>query len=342
MRCIIKRGKMGQTTSVIATRDLSKYYQVPTREAGLKAALISLFHRTYKTVKAVDGISFSIEPGEVVGFLGPNGAGKTTTLKMLSGLLYVTGGEARVLGYEPSKRSAKFLQQITLVMGNRQQLNWDLPAVDSFELQRAIYDLPVDEFKRTRDEFIGMLELRDLVNKPVRNLSLGERMKMEIVGSLLHRPRVLFLDEPTIGLDVTMQHRIRDFIAEYNRKYHATVLLTSHYMADVEALCRRVIVIHNGKLLFDGDLEQLVSQFSAFKTIEITIDHFNPGLRKYGEIVSQEGNRVKLRVPKAQTAQVTARLLTDIQVDDLTVEDPPIESVIEEVFARKTVLTEAG
>ncbi len=333
---------MAETTSVIAARNLSKYYQVPTREAGLKAALVSLFHRTYKTVKAVNGISFSIEPGEVVGFLGPNGAGKTTTLKMLSGLLYVTSGEARVLGYEPSKRSPKFLQQITLVMGNRQQLNWDLPAVDSFELQRAIYNLPVEDFKRTRDEFIDMLELKDLVNKPVRNLSLGERMKMEIAGSLLHRPRVLFLDEPTIGLDVTMQHRIRDFVAEYNRKYRATVLLTSHYMADVEALCKRVIVIHNGKLLFDGDLTRLVSQFSEFKTIEVTIDRFNPLLRTYGEIISQEGNRVRLRVPKTQTAQVTARLLTELQVDDLTVEDPPIEAVIEEVFSQNALLTEAG
>ncbi len=333
---------MSEASSVIAASNLSKYYQVPIREAGLKASLVSLFHRTYKTVKAVDQISFSIEPGEIVGFLGPNGAGKTTTLKMLSGLLYVTSGEAKVLGYEPSKRSPKFLQQITLVMGNRQQLNWDLPAVDSFELQRAIYDLPVDDFKRTRDEFIDLLELKDLVNKPVRNLSLGERMKMEIVGSLLHRPKVLFLDEPTIGLDVTMQHRIRDFVAEYNRKYHATVLLTSHYMADVEALCKRVIVIHNGKLLFDGDLARLVSQFTAFKTIEITIDHFNPLLRNYGEIVSQDGNRVRLRVPKAETAQVTARLLMDMQVDDLTVEDPPIESVIEEVFSQKAALTEAG
>jgi len=329
---------MQNTSSVIVVTELAKYYQVPTREAGLKAAFKSLFHRTYKTVKAVDHISFSIEPGEVVGFLGPNGAGKTTTLKMLSGLLYVTSGEARVLGYEPSRRSAKYLQQITLVMGNRQQLNWDLPALDSFELQRAIYDLPMADFKKTRDEFIDMLDLKDLVQKPVRNLSLGERMKMEIVGALLHRPKVLFLDEPTIGLDVTMQHRIRDFIAEYNRKYNATVLLTSHYMADVEALCRRVIVIHNGKLLFDGDLSNLVNRFSAFKTISITVDHFNPNLGNYGEIVSQDGNRVTLRVRKAETAQVTARILTDIQVDDLTVEDPPIEDIIEKVFSDKAVI----
>jgi ABC-2 type transport system ATP-binding protein len=315
---------------------LAKYYQVPVREGGLKAAFTSLFKRTYRTVKAVDEITFEIEPGEMVGFLGPNGAGKTTTLKMLSGLLHLTGGEARVLGFEPFKRSPDFLRQITLVMGNRQQLNWDLPALDSFELQRAIYDLPVKDFRTTRDEFIDLLDLKDLVQKPVRNLSLGERMKMEIVGALLHRPRVLFLDEPTIGLDVTMQHRIRDFIAEYNRKYHATVLLTSHYMADVEALCKRVIVIHNGKLLFDGDLVELISRFSAFKTIEISVDHFDPAIRKYGEILSQDGNRVTLRVPKAETAQVTARILTEMQVNDLTVEDPPIDDIIEKVFSNKS------
>jgi ABC-2 type transport system ATP-binding protein len=239
-------------STIIATNRLSKHFKVPTREAGLKAALVSLFHRTYRIVKAVDEVSFEIEPGEVVGFLGPNGAGKTTTLKMLSGLLHPTAGQLHVLGYEPARRSKDFLRQITLVMGNRNQLAWDLPALDSFELQRAVYGIPGNEFKHTRDEFIDLLELQELIHKPVRNLSLGERMKMEIVGSLLHRPKVLFLDEPTIGLDVTMQRRIRSFIAEYNRRYGATVLLTSHYMADVEALCKRVIVIHFGKILFLG------------------------------------------------------------------------------------------
>ena len=322
-------------SSVITISQLAKHYQVPEREGGLKAAITSLFKRKYKTLKAADGISFSIEPGEVVGFLGPNGAGKTTTLKMLSGLLHPTSGGVSVMGYEPRQRSHDYLRQITLVMGNRNQLTWDLPALDSFDLQRAVYGIPVDEFKRTRDEFIELLELKDLVTKPVRNLSLGERMKMEIVAALLHKPKVLFLDEPTIGLDVTMQRRIRTFLAEYNKRYNATVLLTSHYMADVEALCKRVIVIHHGHILFDGDLSNLVNQFSSYKTLSLTLQ--NPGveLSKYGEVVSREDGRVTLRVPKAQTSQVTARLLSDLQVDDLTVEDTPVDDVIDQVFSQK-------
>jgi len=327
-------------STIIATNRLSKYFKVPTREAGLKAALVSLFHRTYRIVKAVDEVSFEIEPGEVVGFLGPNGAGKTTTLKMLSGLLHPTAGQLHVLGYEPARRSKDYLRQITLVMGNRNQLAWDLPALDSFELQRAVYGIPGNEFKHTRDEFIDLLELQELIHKPVRNLSLGERMKMEIVGSLLHRPKVLFLDEPTIGLDVTMQRRIRSFIAEYNRRYGATVLLTSHYMADVEALCKRVIVIHFGKILFDGDLSRLVEQFSAYKTIGVTLDNGNIDVSSYGEVVSRQGSHVTLRIPKAETPQVTARILAELHVDDLTVEDPPIEDVIDKVFSQKRPLSE--
>ncbi len=254
---------------------------------------------------------------------------------MLSGLLYPTSGEARVLGFEPSRRSKDYLRQITLVMGNRNQLTWDLPAVDSFELQRAIYAIPPADYRRTLDEYIELLDLKELINKPVRNLSLGERMKVEIAGSLLHRPAVLFLDEPTIGLDVTMQRRIRTFVAEYNRRYGATVLLTSHYMADVEALCKRVIVIHFGRLLFDGDLSQLVERFSAFKTVNVTLSVGEADLSAYGEVISQQGGRATLRLPKADTPQVTARILAEQSVDDLTVEDPPIEDVIEQVFALK-------
>ncbi len=321
---------------VIAVEELSKYYKVPVREAGLKAATKSLFKRSTRTVKAVDEISFSIQAGEVVGFLGPNGAGKTTTLKMLSGLLYPTAGTPRVLGFEPSRRQFEFLSRITLVMGNRSQFSWDLPAMDSYELQRAIYGIPHADFEHTRDEFIELLELQDLVRKPVRNLSLGERMKVEIVGALLHRPQVLFLDEPTIGLDVTMQRRIRSFVAEYNQRYGATVLLTSHYMADVEALCKRVIVIHNGKLLFDGDLSALLDQFSAFKTISVTVDNNFSAWGQYGEVLNREGAEVSLRVPRAETPQVTARILAEQKVDDLTVEDPPIEDVIEKVFQQKS------
>ena len=319
--------------AIIQLNLLSKHFKVPERESGLKASIGSLFKRRFSTVKAVEDISFHIDPGEIVGFLGPNGAGKTTTLKMLSGLLYPTSGQATVLGFEPARRQSKFLQQITLVMGNRQQLVWDLPALDSFDLMRAIYSIPTRDFIRTRDEFIDLLELKDLVNKPVRNLSLGERMKMEIAGALLHRPKVLFLDEPTLGLDVTMQRRIRTFVAEYNHRYGATVLLTSHYMADVEALCRRVIVIHHGQLLFDGELSCLVEQFSAFKTVGVTLQTASADLNKYGQVISQDGTRFTLRVPKAATAQVTARLLADLPVDDLNVEDPPIEDVIEQVFA---------
>ena len=234
-----------------------KVFDVPERDEGLKAATKSLVRRKTREVRAVDGISFEIAPGEIVGFLGPNGAGKTTTLKMLSGLLYVSGGEARVLGHVPSKRERDFLRRISLVMGNRNQLQWDLPALDSFELNRSIYQIPRPDFLALRDELIELLEVGDLVRKPVRQLSLGERMKVEIVGSLLHRPQVLFLDEPTIGLDVTMQKRIRAFVADYNRRFGATVLLTSHYMADVEALCKRVVVIHHGRILYDGALSGL-------------------------------------------------------------------------------------
>lgn len=322
-------------SSVISISKLAKHYQVPEREAGLKAAAKGLFKRKYKTVKAVDGISFDIQPGEVVGFLGPNGAGKTTTLKMLTGLLHPTSGDVSVLGFEPAKRPHDYLRQITLVMGNRNQLSWDLPALDSFDLQRAIYSIPTDEFKKTRDEFIELLDLKDLVQKPVRNLSLGERMKMEFVGALLHKPKILFLDEPTLGLDVTMQKRIRSFVAEYNQRYGATVLLTSHYMADVEALCRRVIVIHHGQLLFDGDLSALVEKFSAFKTVGFTLENPASDLSQYGDVVSVDGSRVTMRVPKEKTSAVTSRLLNDLPVEDLTVEAVPIEDVIESVFSVK-------
>jgi len=319
----------------VRVTDLSKTFSVPEREAGLRAAVRSLFHRKTRAVRAVDAISFEIGPGEVVGFLGPNGAGKTTTLKMLSGLLHPTSGQASVLGFLPSRREKDFLRGITLVMGNRNQLQWDLPALDSFELNRAIYRLRRDDFVAMRDELIELLEIDDLVRKPVRNLSLGERMKVEIVGSLLHRPRVLFLDEPTIGLDVTMQKRIRSFIADYNRRHGATVLLTSHYMADVVALCRRVIVIHHGRVLFDGDLAALSDRFAAYKTIDVALVDGTGPLDSYGEVLQRDGDRVKLRVPKAEAAPIAARLLGELQVADLTIEEPPIEDVIEVVFAQK-------
>ena len=236
----------------IDVRDLSKTYEVPVREGGLAAALKSLVHRHTRQVEAVKEINFEVAPGEIVGFLGPNGAGKTTTLKMLSGLLYPSGGQCRVLGIEPFKRQRDYLRQITLVMGNRNQLIWDIPVLDSFERNRAIYRIERTAYQRTVDELTELLDLAPFLDKSVRNLSLGERMKCEVAAALLHKPQILFLDEPTIGLDVTMQRRIRSFLAEYNQRYGATVLLTSHYMADVEALCKRVVVIHHGQLLFDG------------------------------------------------------------------------------------------
>jgi ABC-2 type transport system ATP-binding protein len=323
--------------AAIHVAELRKIFDVPEREAGLRAAAKGLVRRRTRKVEAVAGVSFDIEPGEIVGFLGPNGAGKTTTLKMLSGLLYPTDGEALVLGHIPSKREKDFLRGITLVMGNRNQLQWDLPALDSFELNRAIYRVPREDFVPTRDELIELLDVGDLVRKPVRQLSLGERMKVEIVGSLLHQPQVLFLDEPTIGLDVTMQKRIRSFVAEYNRRHGATVLLTSHYMADVQALCKRVVVIHHGNILFDGPLAGLADQFAAYKTINVALENGHVDLDRYGEVVHRDGDWVAIRVPKVETSRVAAQLLADQSVLDLTIEDPPIEDVIELVFAQERV-----
>ena len=321
---------------VIQLDNLSKVYTVNEREAGLVAAMRSFVKRKTRDVQAVDEISFSVDEGEIVGFLGPNGAGKTTTLKMLSGLLHPTGGRASVLGYRPWERNRDYLRRMTLVMGQRNQLLWDIPVIDTFELNRAVYRIPEAEYRRVVDELTELLDLAPVLRKPTRNLSLGERMKCEIAAALLHSPSVLFLDEPTIGLDVTMQRRIRRFLTEYNQRTGATVLLTSHYMADVEALCKRVIVIHHGKLLYDGELSGLVHRFAPFKTVEVEL-HNGAGGRpwaQYGELVAQSEARVTLRIPKADTASVTGRLLAELDVSDLTVQDPPIEDVIEHVFSQ--------
>jgi ABC-2 type transport system ATP-binding protein len=320
------------TLPVIKLSNLRKIYTVHEREAGLLSAVRSLVHRRTRQVRAVDGINFSVQPGEVVGFLGPNGAGKTTTLKMLSGLLHPTDGDATVLGFHPWQRDRDYLRQMTLFMGQRNQLVWDIPVIDSFELNRVVYRIPNDLYRETLAELTELLELGELVQKPVRNLSLGERMKCEIAAALLHRPAVLFLDEPTIGLDVTMQRRIRTFVAEYNCRHEATVLLTSHYMADVEALCERVIVIHHGQLLYDGGLAGLVARFSSYKTLTVKMANGAVDFDRYGEVVSRAEGMVTLRVPKAETAAITGRLLAEVEVTDLTVEDPPIEEVIEAVF----------
>ncbi|MGI8533332.1 MAG: ABC transporter ATP-binding protein [Candidatus Limnocylindrales bacterium] len=326
---------------VIAVRGLRKTYQVPEREGGLRAATGSLFRRRTREVIAVAGIDLTVASGEIVGFLGPNGAGKTTTLKVLSGLLHPTSGEVRVMGYVPWERPSAFLRRMTLIMGQRNQLSWDIPVIDSFELNRAIFQVPRDEYRTRLSELVELLDLGDLIRKPIRNLSLGERMKCEFAGSLLHRPEVLFLDEPTIGLDVTMQRRIRGFIERYNERTGATTLLTSHYMADVEALCRRVIVIHHGRLLYDGDLSGLVSRFSPYKTIVLDLEpaedsieglvHELVGNERWIVSVGQE--RVTLRVPRSETTGVTTRLLTALSVIDLVVEEPAIDEVIDLVFA---------
>jgi ABC-2 type transport system ATP-binding protein len=328
---------MATSSPVIRIDNLSKTYVVSERETGARAALKSLVHRRMREVPAVAGISFDVAPGEIVGFLGPNGAGKTTTLKMLSGLLHPSGGDLAVLGHIPWKREKSFLRKITLVMGQRNQLVWDIPAADSFELNRVIYRIPDDVYRRSLGDLTDLLDLEPLLRKPVRNLSLGERMKCEIAAALLHRPQVVFLDEPTIGLDVSMQRRIRTFIADYNKRYGATVLLTSHYMADVEALCRRVIVIHHGNLLFDGELAGLVQRFTRHKTIVIQLQDCSADLRSYGEVIECADGRATLRVPRAETARVTERLLADLPLIDLVVEDPPIEEIIELVFAQEVL-----
>lgn len=314
---------------------LSKTFRVHEREAGAGASIKSLFKRKYKEVKAVEEVSFSLEAGEVVGFLGPNGAGKTTTLKMLAGLLHPSGGEARVLGFVPWKRDNNYLRQISLVMGNRNQLVWDIPAMDSFTVNRAVYGVPEKQFKETLDELVELLDLEPLLKKPVRGLSLGERMKCELAAALLHRPSVLFLDEPTLGVDVTMQGRIREFVASYNKRHAATVLLTSHYMADVTALCKRVIIIHHGKMLYDGDLSSLADRIAPFKLVRIDLEEEGAAedAGKYGEVTERQGAKITYRVPRAEASAAVARLLSELPVADLTVEDPPIEDVINEMFA---------
>jgi ABC-2 type transport system ATP-binding protein len=325
--------------AVISAHDLGKTYVVPEREGGVRAALTSLVRRRTRSVQAVAEVSFTIDAGEVVGFLGPNGAGKTTTLKMLSGLLHPTSGSADVLGFTPWQRDRSYLSRMALVMGNRNQLQWDIPVVDSYRLYQAIFRIAPSDFDQRLTELTDLLELGDLLRKPVRNLSLGERMKCEIAGSLLHYPAVLFLDEPTIGLDVAMQRRIRSFVAEYNARTGACVMLTSHYMADVQALCRRVIVIHRGRLLFDGELSALVAQFAADKIITVEIGEgaapSDAALAALvpGQVVERGATRITVRVPKAETPAVAGRLLAHLPVIDLTIEDPPIEQVIEDVFA---------
>lgn len=321
--------------SQIIVEHLRKYYEVHQKEPGLLGSLRAFFKRTYQQLKAVDDISFSIEAGEMVGFLGPNGAGKTTTLKVLSGLLYPTAGRVEVMGFTPYQRRRDYLTQFTLVMGNKSQLLWDLPAMETFLVNKAIYDLSEAEFRATFTELDDLLHLESLLKKQVRKLSLGERMKCELAAALLHRPRVLFLDEPTIGLDVTMQSAIRQFITEYNQRHGATIILTSHYMADVTALTRRIIVINHGRLLYDGDLGQLIEQMAPYKLLSLVLRQpvSAEALAPYGQVETLNGIKATLRVPRGQATAVAARILADVKLDDVLVEEPPVEDIIRQLFA---------
>lgn len=318
----------------IEVNHLSKTFRVPEREGGFVASLRSVFQRRHRDVHAVSDVSFHVDAGEIVGFLGPNGAGKTTTLKMLSGLLHPTSGDARVLERTPWNREADYLRRISMLMGQRSQMQWDLPALDSFLVHAAVYGIPKDQYRTTLDELVGLLELEPVLKKQVRTLSLGERMKCEICVSLLHRPSVLFLDEPTLGVDITMQARIREFIAKYNRMYGATIILTSHYMADVTALCKRIIVIDHGHILFDGSLSDLSGKLAPYKVIRIDLTRETDGydFNRLGDVLSCEARKIELRVAKSDAPSITSRLLSDLPILDLTIEDPPIEDVIARAF----------
>lgn len=333
---------------MISVRGLRKHYKVHKRPPGLKAAFRSLFHRDYTAVKAVDGISFEIKPGERVGFLGPNGAGKTTTLKVLSGLLHPSEGEVLVDGHVPRHREDAFLKKIMLVMGQKQQLMWDLPPAETFELNRAIYDVPREQFKQTLDELVALLELEELINKPTRQLSLGERMKCELAAALIHRPKLLFMDEPTIGLDVSMQATMRTFIKAYNERYGATLILTSHYMDDVAALCPRVIVIDKGVLSYDGGLEALVQRIRPEKRVVFRLEQPVEAARlaPLGRVVSHEPTSAVLQVPPEALSATISSALASLPVTDLTVENAPLEEVMSELFsenkARRAAATTEG
>ena len=321
---------------MIEVEHLRKWYQVHRRPPGVKAALRSLFHRPYETVKAVDDLSFSIGAGERVGFLGPNGAGKTTTLKVLSGLLHPTEGRVSVGGFTPRDRSRAFLEQITLVMGQKQQLLWDLPPSETFLLNRAIYDIPRSQYDETVAELTRLLDLAPLLGKPTRQLSLGERMKCELAVALLHRPKVLFLDEPTIGLDVSMQAIVRTFVRSYNERFGATVLLTSHYMEDVAALCPRVMVIDHGRLIFDGGLPELVHRVRPDKRMLLRLSKpvSIADLQMLGSVVTHTDAEAVVQVTQAALQGSVSRALATLPLRDLLIEDPPLEEVMRDLFAK--------
>jgi ABC-2 type transport system ATP-binding protein len=318
----------------IEVRGLAKTYRVFRKREGLAASIGGLFRRTYQSVVAVDHVTFSIETGEIVAFLGPNGAGKTTTLKLLSGLIFPTDGEARVLGYVPWKRDNAFRRRFSLVMGQKNQLWWDLPAQESFRLHREIYRIDADVFQRRLDELTGLLEVRSLVGQPVRELSLGERMRMELIAALLHGPEVLLLDEPTIGLDVVSQRRVQDFLRFYQAERKITVLLTSHYMKDVEALCKRAIIINHGRINHDGPLAEIVDRFGRHKIMDLQFAGDVPDdLGRYGQVVEVKPPRVRIEVPRQRIPEILTALLSNYSIEDVGVQERPLEEVIAEMFA---------
>ncbi len=324
--------------AVIAVSGLTKTFRTYRKQPGFAGAVKGLFHRTYEQVVAVNQIGFTIEPGELVGFLGPNGAGKTTTLKMLAGLLYPTSGEARVLGYVPWERADGYRRQFALLLGQKNQLWWDLPARESLELNAKIYGIPKATLDRTVAEMGELLRVRDQFNVAVRELSLGERMKMELIASLLHQPKVLFLDEPTIGLDVVSQKTVREFLRDYNARQKTTILLTSHYMTDIEELCERVIIIDHGRIFFDGRLSDVVDRFADFKLVTIRCADAEActreSLAKYGEVVAREPGSVQLKVKRDRVITACKALLDELPVTDIDIQEVPIEDVIRQIFAR--------
>ena len=323
---------------------MSKTYRISEKQPGLAGTIQHLLRRRHRDVLAVDGISFTIEPGEIVGFLGPNGAGKTTTLKMLTGLIHPSGGELEVAGHQPYRRQARFLRQITLVMGNRQQLLWDLPALDSLRVNAAVYGIAEAEAQRRIGQLAEMLELGQELRRPMRKLSLGQRMKAELLAALLHEPAVLFLDEPTLGLDVNAQARVRDFLADYNRRTGATVLLTSHYMGDITALCPRVLLIHQGQLFHDGSLADLTQRLAPCRQVRLELADLHPpeAFAGFGQLEAHQGHLVRLLVPRAQLAEQVAALLERFAVVDLEVSDPPVEELIGGLFRQRDSNAEAS
>ncbi len=325
---------------VIEVSGLTKAFRTYKKQPGFSGAVRGLFHSKYEQTVAVKDVNFSVAEGELVGFLGPNGAGKTTTLKMLSGLLYPTSGSARVLGYVPWERDDGYRRQFALLLGQKNQLWWDLPANESLELNAKIYGISPESFRKTLDEMTSLLSVKEKLNVMVRELSLGERMKMELIAALLHQPKVLFLDEPTIGLDVVSQKNVRQFLREYNAKHKTTILLTSHYMTDIQELCRRVIIIDHGTIFFDGQLSEVLDRFADFKIVTVACESGTecPGdrLKKFGEVIEQSPERVRLKIKRDKVISVCKAMLDELPVSDIDIQEVPIEEVIGQIFARET------